>query len=317
MLIKIGTMFLLRYPKPTVWHNRDNIPEPHIRKTDLLNSFSMKETKILIFIIVFVIISVFLFWKFPRHKYKFMVVITLFLIGFMLFPLTSLLVIGLFITSFTRTPSIYLDKNLYFPQAFDLEKPETFEKIKKETINLLKDQKKIPFADDISPSNKYIASDKNNGDGWRTYTIKTANMISPKARKKMPFVASLLEKMPNVTNALISVLPSKTSIPIHHGYYKGFVRYHLGIVIPEPDKTILHVNGNKYHWQVGEGVIWDDMFPHEVYNSSNETRAILYLDIVRTFPTSKLGTDLNRWYCKFLSKSPIVKYMQSLDEKLK
>jgi len=311
-------MFLLRYPKQTIWHDRNNLPEPHIWRTDPLNSFSLKETQMTIFIIVFVLVFIFLFWKFPQHKYKFVVVIISFLIGFILFPLTSLMGINLFITSFTRTPSIHLDKNLYFPQAFDLETPETFEKIQKETITLLKDQKNIPFTDQSTlVNNKYIASDKNNGDGWRAYTIKTANTISPKARKKMPFVASLLEKMPNVTNALISVLPPKTSIPIHHGYYKGFVRYHLGIVIPEPDKTILHVNGNKYHWQVGEGVIWDDMFPHEVYNSSNETRAILYLDIVRTFPTSKLGTDLNRWYCKFLSKSPIVKYMQSLDEKLK
>ena len=140
-VIKIEPMFLLRYPKQTIWHDRNNLPEPHIWRTDPLNSFSMKETQMTIFIIVFVLVFVFLFWKFPQHKYKFVVVIISFLIGFILFPLTSLMGINLFITSFTRTPSIHLDKNLYFPQAFDLETPETFEKIKRRQLTFLKTRK--------------------------------------------------------------------------------------------------------------------------------------------------------------------------------
>ena len=64
-------MFLLRYPNQTVWHDRDHLPEPHIWRTDPLNSFSMKETQILTFIIVCVLIFVFLFWKIPQHKYTY------------------------------------------------------------------------------------------------------------------------------------------------------------------------------------------------------------------------------------------------------
>ncbi len=310
-------MFLLRYPQRTEWIDRDRLPEPHPWTTDPKKSFSLKETRMLAFLFFFVLVVVLIFTKYPQHKAKIILGLVVFWVVFMLFPLTSLTAMNLVVTCVTRTPALHLDKNVYFPQALLLERPDVFARVREETVRLLETQKTIPLTGQLTLNNQYIASDKTNGNGWRAYTVKTANAISPKAREQLPFLASLLEQMPNVINALVSILPPKTCIPIHHGYYKGFVRYHLGLIVPEPDKTILHVNGNKYHWHEGEGLVWDDMFPHEVFNASNQTRTILYLDVVRVFPASPALSKLNRQYCEFLSRSPIVKYTQSADEQLK
>ena len=307
---------MLLYPKKTIWKNRNNLPIPHGWVTNYYNSFSLKESWMLSIIVVFTTIFIFILKKYPKYKTKLIKRTIIFWIVFLLHPLTSLMALNLIVTSLVRTPPIYLDKNIYFPQASYLEQYNVFNKIKNEISNLVKKPKNIPFTDSSTlVNNKYTTSDKQLDSGWRSFFIKTANTISSKAKKELPYLSSILENMDNVPNALVSVLEGKHCIPIHHGYYKGYLRYHLGIIIPEPDKTVLHVNGIKYHWNEGEGVIFDDMFPHEVYNSSKYTRVILYLDIVRNFPNSKILTNLNKYYCNILSKSPIVKYIQSLDEK--
>jgi beta-hydroxylase len=37
----------------------------------------------------------------------------------------------------------------------------------------------------------------------------------------------------------------------------------------------------KYCWTESVGVLWDDMYPHKVYNNTDEIRVIIYMDVVR------------------------------------
>lgn len=39
--------------------------------------------------------------------------------------------------------------------------------------------------------------------------------------------------------------------------------------------------GEKYIWEEGKGVVFDDMYTHYVKNPTNNTRVVLYLDIKR------------------------------------
>jgi len=97
-----------------------------------------------------------------------------------------------------------------------------------------------------------------------------------------PFLKSLL-KDGMVHNAIFSILDANVNIPPHIGYYKGYLRYHLGVMIPDKtEKTpFITCGGQTYHWKNCEGVLFDDMYMHYVENPTNERRVVLYLDVSR------------------------------------
>jgi aspartyl/asparaginyl beta-hydroxylase (cupin superfamily) len=113
--------------------------------------------------------------------------------------------------------------------------------------------------------------------------------------------AELLRRIP------ISTRPSSgTRSPAHRAalrYYKGFLRYHLGVIIPHDNADgccYLRVNadpadnarrepslidkGETYYWKNGEGVMFDDTFLHDAHNDSDEVRVVLWLDVARRLP---------------------------------
>jgi ornithine lipid ester-linked acyl 2-hydroxylase len=78
-------------------------------------------------------------------------------------------------------------------------------------------------------------------------------------------------------------------IPEHTGKYKGVIRYHLALKVPEPaDACGIRINNEVVHWQEGKNLLFDDTFPHEAWNKTDDYRVVLFLDIMRPlrFPLS-------------------------------
>jgi aspartate beta-hydroxylase/beta-hydroxylase len=73
-------------------------------------------------------------------------------------------------------------------------------------------------------------------------------------------------------------------VPEHEGPYLGYLRYHLGVRVPSQNPPKLIVNRQDYVWREGEAVLFDDSWPHSVVNSSDETRAVLIVDVRRPLP---------------------------------
>lgn len=117
--------------------------------------------------------------------------------------------------------------------------------------------------------------------------------------QKLPFFTEMIKQMPDVMTASISVLEGKSELRPHRGYYKGFMRYHLGILVPTDHPPVLTVADKKYYWKEGEGVIFDDMHIHKVSNPSSHPRIVLFLDIIRNDLPPAIDT-LNRWTIKVL-----------------
>ena len=42
--------------------------------------------------------------------------------------------------------------------------------------------------------------------------------------------------------------------------------------------------GEKYYWHNGRGVVFDDTNLHDAKNDSDETRVVLWLDVIRKLP---------------------------------
>ena len=137
---------------------------------------------------------------------------------------------------------------------------------------------------------------------WKAFMFKSGDFIAENCRLA-PKTTALLERIPGLYTAFFSVLDPHQEITPHWGYYKGFLRYHLGVIIPENNankKCWLRVNGDRdenargekelvangetYYWKNGEGIIFDDNYLHAAANESDEVRVVLWLDMRRPMP---------------------------------
>ena len=142
-------------------------------------------------------------------------------------------------------------------------------------------------------------------ENWKSFMIKLygQNLISN--QKKCPVTSDLVNKCPEITAAMFSVLsPGKKILP-HRGPYKGILRYHLGLIIPDDFSSCkIIVNGEEKNWEEGKGFVFDDTFTHEAINNSTMSRVILFIDFIRPlpFPVNKI----NKLIVKLIAQSPFV-----------
>ena len=138
----------------------------------------------------------------------------------------------------------------------------------------------------------------NNKNDWKKLYIKWHSDIDPYAKKICPKTCKIIESLPNVKVAMFSVLSPGAKIPMHRGPYKGFLRYHLGILTPNSPDCFINVNDIKYSWKDGEGIVFDDTFIHWVENNTDKTRIILFCDIIR--PMNFIGKNINTFIIKYI-----------------
>lgn len=118
---------------------------------------------------------------------------------------------------------------------------------------------------------------------WEVLMLRCYNKDTNKMRL-FPKTQAILKKVPGCSLAMFSILKPGQYLSPHKGVYKGVLRYHLSLIIPQDyERCHLKVNNIKHCWKEGEDVIFDDRFVHEVHNETNETRVVLFLDIKRNF----------------------------------
>ncbi|KTC93786.1 MULTISPECIES: aspartyl/asparaginyl beta-hydroxylase domain-containing protein [Legionella] len=176
------------------------------------------------------------------------------------------------------------------PTFFDIEQTfpaltevtQHFETIKKEFENVLAQSPRLPRYHDIDPGEAEIsdATQKN----WNVFMLYLLGYELEKAQKLCPTICGLVKKIPHLIQAFFSILEPGKSIPLHKGPYIGYLRYHLGIHIPQNNPPQIIVNNQPYTWREGEAVMFDDSWPHEVRNESDDFRAVLIIDVLRPMP---------------------------------
>ena len=164
------------------------------------------------------------------------------------------------------------------------------EEIRREFIKYMQEEEVVgnntiaPPITDVFHFQEYIGGGNSSGNKtkWRLLPIKTMGNVHPSdTQLRFPFLMSLLHNNPNVVTAFYSILEPGAVIPLHNGYSRAILRYHLGIVVPEPDKCYIEVGGEIQHWQEGEPFMFDDMYPHKVAHLGTQKRIILWLDVTR------------------------------------
>jgi ornithine lipid ester-linked acyl 2-hydroxylase len=173
--------------------------------------------------------------------------------------------------------------------------------IREEVERLLEDQAALPNFQDISKDQIEITDD----DRWKTFFLYGYGFEAKLGVEMCPRTAALVREIPGMTTAMISILSPRKHILAHRGPYKGVLRYHLGLVVPEDAESCrIRVGDDVRHWHEGESLVFDDTFDHEVWNDTDETRVVLFVDVLRPLPFPE--SAINRAIIKVIGFSPFV-----------
>jgi ornithine lipid ester-linked acyl 2-hydroxylase len=189
--------------------------------------------------------------------------------------------------------------NRDFPCVAEIE--ANWPKARAELDALLPYAAHMPNFQDISKEQKNLSQD----DGWKTYFFYAYGIKAPANCRRCPQTAELLKRIPGMKTAFFSILAPGKHLPPHRGPFKGVLRLHLALLIPEPaEKCGIRVGPETRHWEEGKVMIFDDTYEHEAWNDTDGVRVVLFVDILRPtrFPANLLNSVMT-WVIAF---SPFV-----------
>jgi aspartyl/asparaginyl beta-hydroxylase (cupin superfamily) len=176
-----------------------------------------------------------------------------------------------------------------------------WEVIRDELRHVLADREALPNFQDISKDQIEITDD----DRWKTYFLYGYGFEARLGVETCPRTAALMREIPGMTTAMFSILSPRKHILDHRGPYKGVLRYHLGLIVPEDAESCrIRVGEDFRHWQEGQSMVFDDTFNHEVWNDTDQTRVVLFVDVLRPLPEPE--ATVNRLIVKAIGYSPFV-----------
>ena len=173
--------------------------------------------------------------------------------------------------------------------------------IREELEAVLAYHAELPNFQDISKDQIEITDD----DLWKTFFLYGYGFEAKLGVELCPRTAALMRAIPGMTTAMFSILSPRKHILDHRGPYKGVLRYHLGLIVPEQAEACrIRVGDDIRHWEPGRSMIFDDTFNHEVWNDTDETRVVLFVDVLRPLPFPE--SAINRLIVKAIGWSPFV-----------
>lgn len=204
----------------------------------------------------------------------------------------------------TQRPTFY-DIHTVCPQLNTI--TANFKIIKQEFEAVLSTIDTLPQYHDIDPGEADISNACTKK--WNVFMLYLLGYQLKESAHLCPELCHLLKSIPNLIQAFFSILEPGKSIPLHEGPYLGYLRYHLGIHIPQDNPPQIIVNRHPYTWKEGEAVLFDDFWPHEVQNFSSDYRAVLIIDVLRPLPFLPHIVNLfvTRVIAKYFYGRPVMK----------
>ena len=174
--------------------------------------------------------------------------------------------------------------------------------IRDEAQALLRDRTSIPSVRELSSDHEKIAVD----DNWRSFFLWGYGLRAEANCARCPQTVRVLEQIPGLLSALYSVTLPGAHIPRHTGPTKAIITAHMGLILPLSRQDCrMQIGDQEVIWEEGRVVIFDDMYPHEVWNDTEEDRVILMLHLKR--PLRFPGSAVRDLLFAALRASPFVR----------
>jgi aspartyl/asparaginyl beta-hydroxylase (cupin superfamily) len=154
--------------------------------------------------------------------------------------------------------------------------------IRDELRAVLTDRERIPDFEEIAPGNTPggVRDAK-----WKSYWLYAYGRKTADNCRSCPETTRLINTIPGIKTAFFSILAPGKHIPEHTGPYAGVLRYHLGLIVARRKEACrIRVGSAVAHWEEGRSVVFDDSYPHEVWNDTDEERVVLFVDFARPLP---------------------------------
>jgi beta-hydroxylase len=157
---------------------------------------------------------------------------------------------------------------------------ENWLQIRQELDQVMRFKEHIPNYVDLSDEAKGLTET----ESWKSFFFCAYGVQVPANRERCPATAALLDRIEGLKSGFFSIMLPGTHLKPHRGHYAGVLRYHLGLMVPDPERCRLRVGTETVHWHEGKSVIFDDTFEHEVWNDSDGIRVVLFVDFARPLP---------------------------------
>lgn len=173
--------------------------------------------------------------------------------------------------------------------------------IRAELDQVMLGHQQLPNLQDISEDQKHITQDSL----WKIFYLYGYGCRSDENCARCPNTTRLVEAVPGMRTAFFSILSPGKHINAHRGPYKGVIRYHLGLMVPEPREQCRIRVGEQFScWQEGKSILFDDTHSHEVWNDTDGMRVVLFMDVDR--PMRWAGRVMNKIAFTLIKLSPLV-----------
>jgi len=195
------------------------------------------------------------------------------------------------------------DTPVYDPRRFAwiAELEQQWPAIREELRAVLDLQEAIPPLAEISPDHRRIAPPGK----WKSFFLHGYGYRVEENLRRCPATAAAVANIPGLNSAFFSILAPGAHIPRHRGVTKAILTAHLGLVVPRrKTRCRMQVADRVLHWREGETLVFDDTFHHEVWNDTDELRAILLIQFRR--PTGPIGRLIGSLFLFGIKRSRFV-----------
>ena len=181
---------------------------------------------------------------------------------------------------FLGQQSLIGDHPVFDPADFDFVTTleNNWQPIRQELDAVLAVRSAIPGFHELSPDQQRISY----GDHWKMFVLFGFGQWAERNASRCPNTVEVLKQIPGLRNAFFSILAPRFHIVPHRGVTKAVIRCQLALKVPaDREQLFIRVDKEIMHWTEGKCMVFDDTYDHEVQNNTDETRAVLFLDIDR------------------------------------
>lgn len=134
-----------------------------------------------------------------------------------------------------------------------------YAKIRSELDALLSTPEIIPSHQDIVETIRPLTND----DKWLSHFLFIYGRRFEKQCSECPETTRLVQEIPGMQTAFFSILTPGKRIPPHKGPYRGVMRYHLPLLVPQQGECAIRVHDEIAKFEEGVALMFDDTYEHE------------------------------------------------------